>query len=72
MLRDRHWDKHEDSEIVIRDFAYRRFSVALAIYKSGEVIRPFSVCGLERKIYFPGYAEIVAHFVVLPQKIGIR
>ena len=49
VLRDRHCDQHDDSEIVIRDFAYRRFSVALFVHESGEVVCPLSISGLECK-----------------------
>ena len=58
--------------MAIRDFAYRRCSIAFSVHEFGEVLCPLSIGGLERKIYFSRYGENVAQFVVLPKKIGIR
>ncbi len=58
--------------MAIRDFGYRCCSIALSVHEFGEVVCPLSIAGLERKVYFSGYGENVAQFVVLPKKIGIR
>jgi hypothetical protein len=65
------WGKNYDSEMVVRDFAYHRFSEALSVHEFNEVGCPISIAGLERKVYFSGYGENVAQFVIFSKKIGI-
>ena len=51
--------------MAIRDFAYRCYSIALSVNEFGEVVRPLSIGGLERKVYLSRYGENVAQFVVI-------
>ena len=58
--------------MAVRDFAYRCGSVALSVYKFGEIVGALSIAGLESRVHFSRYGENIAQFVVLPKKIGIR
>jgi len=72
VLRNWHCDQNEDLEMAIRDFSYRRNSIALSVHEFDEVVCPLSIGCLESKIYFSRSGENVPPFVVLPKKICIR